>query len=875
MTPGMFGRLALAVSVVVALVAGSLVGLAPLASAAAGPRVTSLSVTSGTLTGGTRVTVRGTGFRKVAWVTVGGVRRTFKVLSTTALRITTPAHAAAVVNVRVHTSKGTSAVAAADRFTYVAPPAITTMSPRTGSTAGGTRVTITGSDFLRVSRVTFDSSAGTALQVLSPTKLQVTSPTHAAGAVLIRVVTAYGVSRTSAIDTFTYGAPPQINYLTRSDGTASGGTRIGVVGAGFTPGATVNFGPGKAAGLDVVVDSSSSLEVTTPPHALAGSQIQVTTPYGTSETNANTVFDFTALQLPSPWSAALPIDRASQGFIAVSCPTETFCAAVDRSGYVTLFNGSTWSTPHPLGTPASPASDVSCVSAQWCVALSGTSAYVYNGTTWGSGIDTSTFSGIGISQISCPAVNQCVGVIEGGRVRGFNGAGVGTPVQADDQALTAISCPTTTFCAAVDLAGRAVVAGPSGWSTPVTVSTGETTAVDCFSPTFCAEVDQLGKASLYNGTGWSSAMPVTTGTGLASVACPSATLCVAVDTAGNSYDYTGSAWGPAVSFDVSRLGTTDVDCASPTLCVAVDADGYAVVRSAGTWGSPIPADPNGGGQLTAISCPLTTFCAASDHAGDVLTFDGTVWTPPKHIVGSNSNAPLAGVSCTSATFCLAVDVDGRGFTYNGATWSAAIVPVDTPVTVGSLSCAGPTFCAAGDGMGKVMVFNGTTWGPLISTGAAHDGFRGITSLSCPSTTFCVGVDIDGEAFSYNGTSWGNFAQVTPTSPPTPLTTVSCPSTSFCLALDEYGNSYTSTNGKNWTTVASGATMAPTSVSCSSSSYCEAVGNDPHQAAASMTFDGTGWSPISTLDNGPFTGVSCAADEHCAAVDGAGSYFSFG
>jgi hypothetical protein len=54
------------------------------------------------------------------------------------------------VDVRVTTTGGTSAAVAGDRFTYVAAPAVTSISPTSGPAAGGTSVTITGTGFYGV-----------------------------------------------------------------------------------------------------------------------------------------------------------------------------------------------------------------------------------------------------------------------------------------------------------------------------------------------------------------------------------------------------------------------------------------------------------------------------------------------------------------------------------------------------------------------------------------------------------------------------------------------------------------------------------------------------------------------------------------------------
>ncbi|MFJ5121966.1 IPT/TIG domain-containing protein [Kitasatospora sp. NPDC088548] len=64
-------------------------------------------------------------------------------------------------------------------------PAATVSSvlPSTGAAAGGTVVTITGTNLDGVSAVTFGGTAGTALTVVSDTVIKVTTPAKAAGAV--------------------------------------------------------------------------------------------------------------------------------------------------------------------------------------------------------------------------------------------------------------------------------------------------------------------------------------------------------------------------------------------------------------------------------------------------------------------------------------------------------------------------------------------------------------------------------------------------------------------------------------------------------------------------------------------------------------------
>lgn len=85
---------------------------------------------------------------------------------------------------------------------YPTPTASPALSPTSGAAAGGTAVTVTGTNLSDVVAVTFDGAAGTALTVVSDTSVTVVTPAHSAGAVTVSVVTPGGVVRKATA--FTY-----------------------------------------------------------------------------------------------------------------------------------------------------------------------------------------------------------------------------------------------------------------------------------------------------------------------------------------------------------------------------------------------------------------------------------------------------------------------------------------------------------------------------------------------------------------------------------------------------------------------------------------------------------------------------------------------
>src|SRR4051794_39905842 len=70
-----------------------------------------------------------------------------------------------------------------------AAPKIAGVSPNKGSTLGGTRVSVTGTNFSGVIAVRFGATAGTNVSLVSSTRVLVTTPAHASGVVNVRVVT--------------------------------------------------------------------------------------------------------------------------------------------------------------------------------------------------------------------------------------------------------------------------------------------------------------------------------------------------------------------------------------------------------------------------------------------------------------------------------------------------------------------------------------------------------------------------------------------------------------------------------------------------------------------------------------------------------------
>jgi len=85
-----------------------------------------------------------------------------------------------------------------------AAPTLSALSPTSGPTAGGTLVTLTGSNFTGASAVSFGATPAATFTVVSSTQITAVSPAQAAGPVNVRVTTTAGTSENTAADDFTY-----------------------------------------------------------------------------------------------------------------------------------------------------------------------------------------------------------------------------------------------------------------------------------------------------------------------------------------------------------------------------------------------------------------------------------------------------------------------------------------------------------------------------------------------------------------------------------------------------------------------------------------------------------------------------------------------
>jgi hypothetical protein len=271
-------------------------------TAVSGPTINSngISPLYGPTSGGTLVTILGTNFTPAAGVTFGGTAATsINYVNSGELQAVTPAHAAGAVSVVVTTTSGSAT--AAQAFTYVGAPTITTISPTSGPTSGGTTVTITGSGFGGATSVTFGSLAATGVTVVSSTEITAITPAQAAGAVPVSLSDIGGSATAGQQYTYVAGPPaapvPTLLGISPTSGPQSGGETVIIGGQNLCGATSVTFGPNSAP-IQSISSDCTTIKVTEP----AGNgtvPVIVTTPGGSAESPV----PFTYIQ-PGYWMAA-------------------------------------------------------------------------------------------------------------------------------------------------------------------------------------------------------------------------------------------------------------------------------------------------------------------------------------------------------------------------------------------------------------------------------------------------------------------------------------------------------------------------------------------------------------------------------------------
>jgi hypothetical protein len=618
------------------------------------------------------------------------------------------------------------------------------------------------------------------------------------------------------------------------------------------------------------------------------------------------------------WSKPTQVEPVVGGDTLTSCASDGYCVALDAHGQAKVWDGVNWSAGPSVPTGAYLLSAVSCVSAQFCVAVGGYStdpnqydvagggyAWVFDGAMWSGPVVVDADQEL--ATISCGAVTLCVATDNdsgaGYNTYTFNGASWSAPTAffpgVSNIGLfrvgVPVSCISATFCLAVASQSNVEWAhhtisrtfDGSTWSAPINIAGSHyVQGLSCTSPTWCLalEQDDQGADSItqtFDGTSWSTAAAIAGASSARSLSCLDSTYCVALDLYGYAFTFDGASWSAPVGVRTpttqNTVGESSITCAAGPRCLAVFYNTTATrgvsevaTFNAGLWTqSSVLYTAQGNPNL--VSCSSPTFCLLSDQHGWYLTYDGTHWSAP----AQSGVWTFTALSCVSATFCMGLSGSGGAYRYDGTGWTAA-----GPAVSGSaLSCVSPMFCMAVSN-NQAFVYDGTGW---ATAGADPSGVYNpddgsgafVYAASCPTATFCVIGDSAGDMWTWSGGStWSAGGNVGIRS----VLSVSCPVTTFCAIGDFSGGVVTGQPGA-WSpgTVLDAPTqyssLGRTYVSCAAAYDCHSV----DLGGKSSTFDGTSWSTPIAIDNSgsDLSGsISCPTSTFCVAVEAGGGVVMF-
>jgi len=754
-------------------------------------------------------------------------------------------------------------------------PSVTGVSPESGPEAGGTSVTITGTQLKGAKSVKFGSVEAKSFTVNSETSIKATSPAQAAGTVDVTVTTPEGTSPTSPADHFTYLPKPTVTNVQPDVGVASGGTTTMISGTSFNGATAVKFGSTGAASFTVI--SETWIKAVSP----AGSgtvDVTVTTPNGTSTSSSSDHFTYR--------SGGIAVGWGDNGVGELGDGT--------TSGPETCEGASCSRIPVAVSGPLDTAAAVSAgVDHSLALQSAGTimawgenfEGELGNGTTTSSDVPVKVS---GISEASAVSAGDefSLAQLKGGTVKawGYNGYG-----QLGNGTTTSSDTPVTV----------------SGITEAVAVAAGETHSLALLKNGTVMAWGNNSAGELGNGTTTSSDVPVKV-SGITEAVAISAGAEFSLAVLKNG---TVQAWGYNGSGQLGDGGTTssDVPVAVSSLSEVVSvaagaAHSLALLKSGSvkSWGA------NQSGQLGYGSC-----CSFSDVPGKVsgLT-EATALAAGYHSLallksgvvmdwGRNSDGQLGDGTSTGPETCEPVEEATRACSKvpiavsnlsdaiaidGGVNYALAVgtIPtdykqaIDSPNSLNAVSCVpGSKDCVASDSQGKAFyTLSASAAGSATWKTWNGPGTKPSEALDCPSGSLCLMADGREEGKDgnlYYATSLGG-AWTEAYSPVYGVDAISCVSSSFCVD-GQNGEGYfrysTSPASSSWTLELQGS-ASMNAVHCLSSSFCaiaDSVG-DVHIANSTSQIESSSWKSTN-VDSVALNGIACTSTSSCVAVNGSG------
>jgi len=279
-------------------------GTTPPATTTCSPSFVTMTPTHGVTTGGNFSELRGTCLTNISSVGFGPTPTNLDLATTissqtVAVTFTTPKHAPGKEKVWAKT--GTTWINTTLTFTFeCGKPHVTSITPGSGTTSGGSTITLSGFCFSTVTKVGFGPTATTLSGEVTVTvsttgaKLTITTPPHSHGTFKVWFTEKGKWKSSGKTFEFLFDCTPFVKSLSTSTGPTGGGTIVTMTGTCLSKVKGVRFGttPTAPAGT-ITTKSTTTLVVTTPAHSAGTVQIEIQTSTTTIWRFATKTFTFT------------------------------------------------------------------------------------------------------------------------------------------------------------------------------------------------------------------------------------------------------------------------------------------------------------------------------------------------------------------------------------------------------------------------------------------------------------------------------------------------------------------------------------------------------------------------------------------------------
>ncbi len=717
------------------------------------PSIASVSPAAGPLSGGNQVTIHGRRLTGATSVAFGGTTAKFTVVSSVQITATVPKGTAGTVDVFVETAEGKATAKAV--YTYVPAPAISYIFPAAGPDAGGTTVTITGTNLSNATSVRFGGTAAASFAVDSDTQITAATPAGAAGEADVEVTTAGGTA--TASDAYIYVPAPAISDVSPAAGPEVGGVTVTISGENLESAWSVTFGGSEATSF--TVDSDERITAVAPAGIAGAADVEVATVGGL----ATAADAYTYVPLPGI-SSVTPAEGPEMGGMAVTISgaylgnATSVCFGGEPATSFTINSDAQISATAPAGTAGTVDVEVSTAGGT----ATAVDAYTYVAAPTISSVSPVAGPDVGGTAVSIFGTN-----LTNATSVTFGGAAAASYTIDSDVKITATT-PAGTAGAAdvsvVTVGGTATAAAAYAFVSAPTISSvspaagpvagGATVTVAGANLTDATNVTFGGVPAASYTIDSDSEITAVTPAGAAGIVDVEVTTAGGTATASGAYTY---AFAPILS-NVSPVAGPELGGATVTVTGA-NLAGATNVTFGGNAATSFAIDSDT--QITATT-PAGTVGAADVEvvtAGGTATAAGAYTYVAAPAISSVSPASgpdaggmvvaLSGTNFTSATSVTFGGTPAITFVVNSDTQIVAVAPAGTGTADVSVSTVGGTATAAGaytfvpaPTITSVTPAAGPDVGgeTVTITGANLTGTTSVTFGVVPATSFTVDSD---------------------------------------------------------------------------------------------------------------------------------------